>query len=138
MSRCTTDVDAGDSAIHSTLSPISARPVRLNQVSSGGLRIHNNKFNGGAYGYYMDLATGANILDPDDLGQQFRESDEQRHSHAQQWWWGTFTHAMVMDNMFANQPKAINLDSSGAWLSLVTIEGNSIMGPLPAVRRSSR
>ena len=126
---CTTDVDAGDSAIHSnTFANLGASCAAINQVSSGGLRIYDNKFNGGAYGYYMDLATSAVtsilMISDNSFENQTNSGISLLHSGGG----GTFTHAMIVDNMFANQPKAINLGSSGSWLSLVTISGNSISG----------
>jgi hypothetical protein len=126
---CTTNVDAGDSAIHSnTFANLGAVAAAVQQVSSGGLRIYDNKFNGGAYGYYMDLVASANtsILRISD-----NSFENQTNSGIRMLNTGgsaTFTHAMIEDNMFANQPKAINLDSAGTWLSLVTIQGNSISG----------
>lgn len=126
---CTTDVDAGDSAIHSnTFSNLGASCAAINQVSSGGLRIHNNKFNGGAYGYYMDLATSAVTSILMVWGNSFENQTNSGIRMLHTGGGGTFTHAMIVSNMFANQPKPINLDSSGTWLSLVTIKDNSISG----------
>lgn len=126
---CTTDVDAGDSAIHSnTFANLGASCAAINQVSSGGLRIHNNKFNGGAYGYYMDLATSAVTSILMVWGNSFENQTNSGIRMLHTGGGGTFTHAMIVSNMFANQPKPINLDSSGTWLSLVTITGNSISG----------
>lgn len=126
---CTTDVDAGDSELHgNTFANLGASCAAVNQVSSGGLRIHNNKFNGGAYGYYMDLATSAVTSILMVWGNSFENQTNSGIRMVHTGGGGTFTHAMIVSNMFANQPKPINLDSSGTWLSLVTITGNSISG----------
>ncbi|PDT71743.1 hypothetical protein CO683_00865 [Bradyrhizobium ottawaense] len=57
--------DAGDSYIGGcTYSAYAANAVAIEQVSSGGLKIANNKILGGSYGYRLDLtSTGPSTVD---------------------------------------------------------------------------
>lgn len=127
---CTTNPDAGDSSVTDCLFAnfVGAAGQGIYQASGGGLRVINNKFNGGAYGYFMDMAAGATtsiLLFQNNSVENQTNSGVRIINTAGT---GIMSHVLISDNMFANQPSSINLDSANNFLELVTITGNSISG----------
>ena len=126
---CTTDVDAGDSVIDNvTMANLGASCTGVHQVSSGGLRLKNSKINGGAYGYVMELAAGANtsilIIEGNSIENQTSAGIRLLNTAGT----GTFTHIMIHNNNVTNSPQPILLDENDACFSLATITDNSVSG----------
>jgi len=130
--------DHGDATIEgSTIGSGQAGSVGIHQVSSGGLRLHNNKIIGGgptpmAIGYRMALEPGANtsilIITGNSIeGQVDRGIQLYRTSSD-----AFFSHVIINDNQFASAEVGLEVfdaatglgTPSADWLQGLTVSGN--------------
>jgi len=119
--------DAGDSAVYGNwFANGIAGSVAIYQVSSGGLKVTGNKFNGlGNYAYQMQLASAAvtSIL-------IFTGNSIENHTTAAMKFdtdggGASFTQVVITGNQFALSPYFIDMSTASAFLTKVVITGNS-------------
>lgn len=124
----TTTVDDGDSVIERNLfSNIGANAASVWQVSSGGLRVINNKMNGGRYGYFLELAAGATTSI---LNISNNSIENQTHSGIvlnNTAGTGGFSQVIITDNQLAYQPTPINALDPDVFNSAMIISNNVIV-----------
>jgi hypothetical protein len=125
--------DSGDSAIQQCVwaSPGNASAIGITQVSSGGIKIVDNKFNNLSVGYLLNLGNIVGGVSTSDLvinGNSFENCANsaiqlQRQAAAT----STFSNVNIGDNQFlvsaTNGTGIFSNDSSG-FLSVVNITGN--------------
>lgn len=123
----TNDVDSGDSHITGCIfstTQTSAEAIR--QLSSGGLRVTNNKILGGAFGYRMILASAAAtsicLIEDNSFELQTTASINAVSSGGG----ATFTQFVVNGNQFSQVPIAVKLDHTSAFMSRVEVNNNLI------------
>lgn len=118
--------DAGDSKIYAnTFANAIAGAVAIYQVSSGGLKVTGNKFNGsGARAYQMQLASGAvtSILIFANNSVENQTTDAMKFDT--DGGGASFTQVIIADNQFALTPYFIDMSGS-SFLSRVSITGNT-------------
>lgn len=119
--------DWGDSTIvNSTFSGGGASSSSIIQKSSGGLRVVNNKFLGGAYAYRLWLSN--NELTSDFI---FNSNSVENQTIAALSF-GTsnngalFANIVINGNQFMNQPSVILMNSEHKFMSRVVISNNSM------------
>jgi len=120
--------DAGDSTITTCLfSNAGASARAVFQSSSGGLRVKNCKFNGGAYGYLMDLSSGVStsilIVEGCSFENQTTAGIRMLNTAGS----GGFSQVLIDGNQFYNQPTPIALDDGSAFILGAVISDNIIV-----------
>lgn len=120
--------DAGDSRVYgNTFANAIAGAVSIYQTSSGGLKVTGNKFNvSGAYAYQMQLASGVttSIL-------IFADNSVENQATAAMKFdtdggGATFSQVLITGNQFALEPYGIDMSGATAFLSGVSIVGNTM------------
>lgn len=120
--------DAGDSSIYGNCVFANgiANSVAIYQVSSGGLKVIGNKFNGlGAHAYQMQLASAvatSNLI--------FADNSVENHTVDAMKFdtdggGATFSQVTITGNCFALTPYMIDMSTATAFLSRVVITGNT-------------
>ena len=120
--------DAGDSSIYGNCIFANgiASSVAIYQVSSGGLKVVGNKFNGlGSRAYQMQLASGvatSNLI--------FADNSVENHTVDAMKFdtdggGATFSQITITGNCFALTPYMIDMSTATAFLSRVVIAGNT-------------
>lgn len=125
----TTTADDGDSTIErNVFSNIGASGASVWQVSSGGLRIINNKMNGGLYGYFLELASAAVtsilLIEGNSIENQTHSGIVINNSAGGG---AGFSQMCIIGNQFAYQPTPINALDPDAFNAGVIIVGNVIV-----------
>lgn len=125
----TTTVDDGDSTIERNIfSGMGAASACVWQVSSGGLRVINNKMNGGLYGYYLQLASGAVtsilIITGNSIENQTHSGIVLNNSAGGG---AGFSQVVIMGNQLAYQPTPINCLDPDAFNTAMVVIGNVIV-----------
>ena len=120
--------DAGDSRItNNTFANAIAGSVAIYQVSSGGLKVIGNKFNGsGAYAYQMQLASAVStsiLLFEDNSVENQTTAAMKFDSDGGG---AVFSQVLIKDNQFALEPLIIDMSSATSFLSIVSITGNTL------------
>ena len=122
----TFNVDAGDSSIINCVFSGSTAGTAILQVSSGGLKIKNNKILSGSYAYRMVLASGAVtsicLIEGNSIELQTTASISAVTSGGG----AAFTQLLVSGNQFAQTPKAVALNDAANFLKYISITGNTI------------
>jgi len=93
------------------------------QVSSGGLKISNTKFNGGNFGYYLDVEGPTSVLTIH--GSSFENHAAASIDFVRSAGTANFGRISITGNEFAGNENDIIFDNSGIW-SDFTITGNMI------------
>jgi len=124
----TTAADAGDSSLlDNVFANGIAGSVYVRQVSSGGLRVLDNKLNGGAYGYLGDLGAGVTtsilIFEGNSVENQTVSGVCMRNTAGT----ASFSQVIVDGNQFYNQPTPILFDDAMAFMSTMAITDNTIV-----------
>lgn len=119
--------DAGDSRIYgNTFANAASGAVGIYQVSSGGLKVTGNKFNGsGARAYQMQLASGVttSILIFANNSVENQVTDAMKF--ATDGGGATFSQVVITGNQFALEPYGIDMSGATAFISGVSIVGNT-------------
>jgi hypothetical protein len=124
--------DAGDSTIKECLfTTVSTTAKAILHLSSGGLRINNNKCIGGFAFYQLSLAAGVNTSDLLVTGNSIEGTASSGLLAGRQGSTGTFSNITITGNQFAGIQFPVNFnDGTAGWLSKITITGNAIpIGP---------
>jgi len=123
----TFNVDHGDSTIEKCLLTTTVNTaVAVFQRSSGGLRIINTKIIGGAIGYQMALASGANTSDLLITGCSIEGQVTAGITLARAGASGIFGNISITGNQVAGAPTFFSVnDTTPGWLTNVAIVGNS-------------
>jgi Pectate lyase superfamily protein len=125
----TSNPDQGDSSIVNSTFIMGAGATSIQQASSGGLRVKNNKFLAGAHGYTLALAAGASTSDLFIEGNSFEQQTVDQIT-AIKGSGPAFANIVISGNQFALSPTSINLnDTSAAFLTIMSISGNVFRGP---------
>ena len=124
----TTTVDDGDSTIDRNIfSGLGAAASCVYQVSSGGLRLINNKLNGGVYGYFLELAASAStsilLITGNSIENQTHSGIVLNNSAGG----GGMSQVTIMGNQLAYQPYPINCLDPDAFNTAMVIMGNVIV-----------
>lgn len=124
----TTTPDDGDSIVAwNTFSGLGAAASSVYQVSSGGLRVENNKMNGGLYGYLMDMAAGATtsilVVTGNSIESQTHSGIRMLNTAGT----GSMSQVIIDANQFGYQPTPINLDASPGFIINGVISDNVIV-----------
>lgn len=123
----TNNVDSGDSHVSGCIfSTTQTNAEAIRQVSSGGLRIVNNKMYGGLRGYRMALASGAATSICVIEGNSIEAQTESAISAVTAGGGATFSQFSITGNQIAQVPVGINFNDSTAFLSIINIVGNEI------------
>lgn len=121
------NVDSGDSHISGcTFSGGAAGTTSIYHVSSGGLRVTNNKILGAAYGYRMVLASGAATGVLVISGNSFENQTAAAIAAATLGGGATYAGIVICGNHINNSPTPISFDDATAFLSRIRITGNDI------------
>jgi hypothetical protein len=124
--RNTFNADWGDSTIvNSVMSGGGPNSTSIYQISSGGLRIVNNKLLGGAYAYRWQF--NGNEVTSDLIISN--NSIENQTVAAMRFGTNTsisFANIVIDGNQFMNQPIVIAMDSANRFMSRVVINDNSM------------
>ena len=120
--------DSGDSTIERCLfSNPGAAGIGIYQRSSGGLRVLNNKINGGADGYLMDLDNGATtsilIITGNSIENQTTAGVRMVNTAGG----GSFSQVNISGNQLSNQPLPIALNDASAFILGAIIADNTIV-----------
>lgn len=124
----TTTADDGDSTVERNLfSNMGAAATSVYQVSSGGLRVANNKMNGGLYGYFMELASGATtsilLIVGNSIENQTHSGIVVNNTAGS----GGMSQIIIANNQLAYQPYPINCLDPQAFATTAVISGNVIV-----------
>ncbi len=121
--------DAGDSVITDSTFNGAAGSIHINQYSSGGLRITNNKFLSGAYHYLSGFNSGASatsiLLIADNSSENASAANFAFNASAAT----GFAKIQVSDNQLSVAANAIGIyivDAGYAWLDILAIGGNAL------------
>jgi len=119
--------DAGDSTIRDCLfSTTSTTAAAITHLSSGGLRVINNKNIGGFCFYQLNLAAGVNTSDLLITGNSI-EGTSSSGLLANRQGSGTFSNITITGNQFAGVQFPVNFnDGTAGWLNNIAISGNVI------------
>lgn len=124
---CTTDQDAGDSTIYGNVfANLGASASAIYQVGSGGLRITDNKMNGGADGYVMDLASGATTSILVFTGNSVENQTTAGVRMVNTAGGGSFSQVLIDGNQFAYQATPILLNDASVFILGACISNNVI------------
>ena len=124
----TTTFDDGDSTIDRNIfSNLGAAAAAVYQTSGGGLRLINNKLNGGLYGYFLELAASAStsilLITGNSIENQTHSGIVLNNSGGS----GGFSQVTIMGNQLAYQPYPINCLDPDAFNSAMVIMANVIV-----------
>lgn len=121
--------DAGDSVITGSMFNGAPGSIHINQTSSGGLRVTNNKFLAGAYHYLSGFNTGAVatsiLLISDNSSENASAANFALNATAST----GFAKVQIMDNQLSVAEAAIGIqiaDPGYDWLDIAIIGGNSL------------
>lgn len=124
----TTAVDDGDSTIErNVFSNLGASASSVYQTSSGGLRLLNNKMNGGLYGYFLALdasaVTSILLITGNSIENQTHSGIVLNNSAGS----GGFSQVTIMGNQFGYQPYPINCLDPDTFNTTMVIMANVIV-----------
>jgi len=121
--------DAGDSTIkNSVLTTNSSTENSIFHVSSGGLRLINNKHIGGFAFYQLSLAAGVNTSDLLVTGNSIEGTASSGLLANRQAGTGTFSNIVITGNQFAGIAFPVNFNNGATgWLSKIAITGNVVL-----------
>jgi hypothetical protein len=123
----TVNADTGDSTISRCVMTMAQSPgvVGISYLSSGGLRVCNNKLNGGQYGFFMNLDSGANTGDLLFTGNSVESYTTSAMAFARAGATGSFTLVTIIGNEFPTQSVIqVPFDTNGVWLNNIVFTGN--------------
>jgi hypothetical protein len=125
--RNTHNADWGDSTItNSVMSGGGVNSTSVYQVSSGGLRVTNNKFLGGAYAYRLYFANGEQTCDLIYTGNSVENQTVAAMRFGALNNGATFYNIVINSNQFSNQPIVIAMDHATRFMTRIVIVGNSM------------
>ena len=130
----TTNVDSGDHAISNCIfanvAAISGSDVAIRQLSSGGLKISNNKFIGFTDQYHLSLAAGAStgvlVID----GNSFEGQGTSTHSNIRfdnSSGGSLWVYSIISNNEFGclGPEASLIIGTAGGWLDTMIVSGNT-------------
>lgn len=122
----TNNPDSGDSTITGCLftTSVGSSQVGINYQSSGGLKVIGNKFNGGAYGFFLALNAALDTSDLLILGNSIENQTVAGIELSRSSGTAKFSNVVIVGNQIAICPNGIVSDASG-FLYNLTIQGNS-------------
>jgi hypothetical protein len=136
----TYNIDAGDSFIGNNCTFVTSITTATGvlQTSSGGLKIANSKFLGGAYGYYMAYTNvGGATVDLIITGNSLENQTVAAISFNRPSGTTVFGSVVIVGNEIAGQGTAVSsswvgigTDSNANWLSRFVVVGNLILLPV--------
>lgn len=118
--------DAGDSTVEKCLfTTTSTTATAITHLSSGGLRLINNKNIGGFCFYQLNLTAGVNTSDMLATGNSIEGTASSGFLANRQSGTGTFSNMLITGNQFAGIQYPVNFNNGTAgWLNNITITGN--------------
>jgi len=136
----TYNIDAGDSFIGNNCTFVTSTTTATGilQTSSGGLKIANNKFLGGAYGYRMSYTNvGGSTVDLLITGNSLENQTVSAISFNRPSGTTIFGSVVIVGNQIAGQGTAVSYnwigigtDSNANWLSRFVVVGNLFLLPV--------
>jgi hypothetical protein len=125
------NVDAGDNTIYGNLLQAGPGGIVINWVSSGGLRIENNKLlsANAAVGIQFSLAPGAatsDVIIANNSIEGFQTSGSVGISFGRQGTTGSLSNVIVANNQIGGPMFCVlhPTDANGAWTNGITVTGN--------------
>jgi hypothetical protein len=119
--------DWGDSTIvNSVMSGGGPNSTSIIQLSSGGLRVNNNKLLGGAYAYRMWLSGNEYTSDLIFIGNSIENQTVSALAFGTSNNGAIFANIVINGNQFMNQPTVINMGNNHRFMSRIVIDGNSM------------
>ncbi|MGO9039313.1 MAG: glycosyl hydrolase family 28-related protein [Steroidobacteraceae bacterium] len=119
--------DDGDSTLMGNIfSNGGSSAVAIAHASSGGLRVINNKVNGGAYGYLLNLASGVSTSVLIIVGNSFENQTTANLGFNSAGGGAVYESLQIVGNELALCPTNIEFVYGGACFSDVVISGNTI------------
>jgi hypothetical protein len=116
--------DAGDSSIENTIFAAASGTTAscIGHASSGGLRISNNKFNTGQYGYKMQLVASSSDLIIEGNSFENQSAAAMGFFHTA----GSYNNLVIDGNQIAVVPSGILMNDPATFFQSASIVGNTL------------